>query len=355
VISDTWSGPLTVADGAIGPELGFGAVMGYYFNEPVLLIKASIGNRALGWDYLPPGSPEVQYNGYTYAAYGESPDKWLTGSTPTPIGWYAGREYDECFLNEADWSTNAVARGFTTPVVNVVDVLDNFATQYPQWAAQGFEIAGYVWWQGNRDILTGPPYTDRYETNMMQFIKQIRSYYVNRYPGKCGANASFVLATGCGDPQTSGNGLVVANGQLAVSDPAKHPEFAGNVKTMDTRGYWRDVSVSPANQGYHYNRNAETYMLTGDALGRGMISLLSAGTDANRPAFRSYGPRSGTSFPLSFSGPSGQSYQVLRSTNVARPLASWSVLDSGTFGASPVNYTNTSATNALEFYRIQSP
>ena len=69
----------------------------------------------------------------------------------------------------------------------------------------------------------------------------------------------------------------------------------------------------------------------------------------------SYGPLSGGSFPLTFSGPSGQSYQLLSSTNVTLPLASWTVLSSGTFGASPVTYTDTSATNATQFYRIQSP
>ena len=67
------------------------------------------------------------------------------------------------------------------------------------------------------------------------------------------------------------------------------------------------------------------------------------------------GPRSGTSFPLTFSGPSGQTYKVQTSTNVALPMASWTVLTSGSFGASPVTYTDTSATNAHQFYRIVSP
>jgi hypothetical protein len=63
----------------------------------------------------------------------------------------------------------------------------------------------------------------------------------------------------------------------------------------------------------------------------------------------------GTSFPLTFSGPSGQTYQVLTSTEVELPLASWTVLDFGNFVASPVTYTDTSATNAQQFYRIKSP
>ena len=63
----------------------------------------------------------------------------------------------------------------------------------------------------------------------------------------------------------------------------------------------------------------------------------------------------GRSFPLTFSGSSGQSYQVLTSTNVALPLSSWTVLTSGTFGASPVTYTDTGATSAQQFYCIKSP
>jgi hypothetical protein len=53
-------------------------------------------------------------------------------------------------------------------VTNTADVLDAFATQYPQWAAQGFEIAGYVWWQGYGD--QGEPAATQYRANMARFI-----------------------------------------------------------------------------------------------------------------------------------------------------------------------------------------
>ena len=33
----------------------------------------------------------------------------------------------------------------------------------------------------------------------------------------------------------------------------------------------------------------------------------------------------------------------------------WTVLTNDTFGASPVTYTDNNATNATQFYRIQSP
>ena len=72
----------------------------------------------------------------------------------------------------------------------------------------------------------------------------------------------------------AGNQLTVANAQLAVSgDKGKYPEFAGNVLTVETRDFWRTPAESPRDQGFHYNGNAETYMLVGDALGKGMVRL----------------------------------------------------------------------------------
>jgi len=47
------------------------------------------------------------------------------------------------------------------------------------------------------------------------------------------------------------------------------------VLTIETRDFWREPEVSPKNQGFHYNQNAETYMLVGEALGKGMLKLLS--------------------------------------------------------------------------------
>jgi len=63
-------------------------------------------------------------------------------------------------------------------------------------------------------------------------------------------------------------------GQLAVADPALYPEFAGNVFAADTREFWRESSVSPRDQGFHWNQNGETYYLIGEAMGKGMKTLI---------------------------------------------------------------------------------
>jgi hypothetical protein len=51
-------------------------------------------------------------------------------------------------------------------------------------------------------------------------------------------------------------------------------QFAGKVTCVESRDFWRDVDVSPANQDCHYNRNAQIYMEVGNALGWAMAELV---------------------------------------------------------------------------------
>lgn len=265
ILNDAYIGkgrstPLTAtANGnAIGPELGFGYVMGTFHDEPVLLIKACIGNRSLAWDYLPPGSNRFEVvekdpntgaeKSFVYAGYKDPQSFWEKGTEPKAGGWYAGKQYDDC-------------------TASIHEVLNTLDTRYPEYKDQGFEVAGFVWWQGHKD--TGSPvHASRYEQNLVNLINAWRKEF--KAP-----SAKFVVATGCGNPGREGLGLTIAEAQLAVDgDSGKHPEFKGNVKTIDQRGYWRDLGESPSDKGYHYNFNAETYLLTGDALGRAMVELL---------------------------------------------------------------------------------
>jgi hypothetical protein len=47
---------------SIGPELGFGYVMGTFHDEQVLLIKTAMGNRSLAFDFRPPSSGRTDPN-----------------------------------------------------------------------------------------------------------------------------------------------------------------------------------------------------------------------------------------------------------------------------------------------------
>jgi hypothetical protein len=246
---------------SIGPELGFGHIVGNHHDEPVLILKASQGNRSLGWDFLPPGSESFEQTDaegvtWVHAGYKQSPDRWQKGTEPKPIEWYAGKQYDDCF-NEAK------------------AVLAKFDEKYPQWKGRGYEIAGFGWWQSHKD--GGEQGKDpanvqakRYEHNLAHLIKTLRKEFN-------APKAPFVVAT-CGfnggegwEPGSSADTIFKA--QMNVSDTAKHPDLAGTVKSVDTRPFYRKPEVSPRNQSFHYHGNAETYMLVGESMGKAMLEL----------------------------------------------------------------------------------
>ena len=145
--------------------------------------------------------------------------------------------------------------------------LKNLEKYYPGYKGQGYEIAGFVWWQGHKD--QNAAHAGRYEQNLVQLIKTLRKDF-------SAPKAKFVCATiAFNGKELSGHGLTIAKAQLAVSEESKkYPEFKGNVKTIDARPFWRDKSVSPSGAGYHYNHNAETYMEVGNCLGKAMLELL---------------------------------------------------------------------------------
>jgi alpha-galactosidase len=54
---------------------------------------------------------------------------------------------------------------------------------------------------------------------------------------------------------------------------AERDEFRGNVAFVGTKRFWREAADSPTGQGYHWNTNAETYYLIGEAMGQSMLTL----------------------------------------------------------------------------------
>jgi hypothetical protein len=213
-------GNITSSNAMIGPELGFGKVLGDYFDEPVLLIKEAWGGRSLAVDFRPPSS------GGTTGAY------------------------------------------YTKTVNDVKNVLNNLGAYFPEYAGQEYKLEGIAWHQGWNDRVN-QAYNDEYEQNLVNFIKDIRD-------DLDAPNLPFVVAsTGMsGWSETHPRAISLMNAQEAVTDFDKYPEFEGNVGFVETRDFWRDASISPANQSYHWNQNAETMYLIGKGLGDEMELLI---------------------------------------------------------------------------------
>lgn len=209
---------------SIGPEVGFGYVMGHFHDEPVLLIKTAMGNRSLGFDFRPPSS----------------------GRT-APDNQFESLEYQ------------LMLKG-------VRETLERIEQIVPGYQGQGYEIVGFAWWQGHKDSGSTK---EEYEKHLVNLIDDLRRDLQ-------APNMKVVVAS------VGFHGYRLARGpwqgvweaQMAVGDPAQHPRFAGNVASVDTRDFWREVEESPRNQDYHYNRNPETYLLVGEAMGRAMARLL---------------------------------------------------------------------------------
>ena len=244
VRDDVWisyldrQGPLTVGYGAkndrIGPEMGFGNVVGDAFDQPVLLIKCAWGGKSLAVDFRPPSAGQVPYS------LGEKTDAAIA-QDPAIVGKY---------YRETVTLTKAA-------LANIKELVPGSDGRY--------ELVGFGWHQGWNDRIDDK-HNAAYESNMAHFIRDIRKELgVEKLP--------FVIAeTGMsGLEEKHPRALALMKAQAAV---AEHPEFQGNVAFVGTRVFWRPQQQSPSGQGYHWNTNAETYYLIGDAMGKAMLGLL---------------------------------------------------------------------------------
>jgi alpha-galactosidase len=128
-----------------------------------------------------------------------------------------------------------------------------------------YVIAGFGWHQGWNDRINDK-FNAEYEENLAHFIRDIRNDLgVPKLP--------FVIAeTGMTGPEEKHpRALALMKAQAAV---AQRPEFQGNVAFVGTKAFWRPQEQSPSDQGYHWNSNAETYYLIGEAMGQAMKQLL---------------------------------------------------------------------------------
>lgn len=231
-------GALTVGYGArtdkVGPELGFGWVVGDALDAPVLLVKCAWGGKSLAVDFRPPSAGRPTYS------LGPKQDA-AVGQDPAIVGRY----YREML---------ALTRDAFARIGELVPGSDG-----------RFVLAGFAWHQGWNDRVN-ERFTAEYEENLTHFIRDVRR--------ELGVPAlPFVIGeTGMTGPgEKHPRALALMQAQAAV---AARPEFQGNVAFVGTRDFWRDSADSPNNHGYHWNSNAETYTLIGEAMGEAMLRLL---------------------------------------------------------------------------------
>ncbi|HEX4612487.1 MAG TPA: sialate O-acetylesterase [Urbifossiella sp.] len=202
-----------------GPELQFGHVLGDHLPAPVLLIKAAWGGKSLYKDFRPPSSG------------------------------------------------GAVGPYYTKMLAEVRAGLDNLKTDFPALAGRGHQLAGFVWYQGWNDGVDPKTAVPEYEQNLVNLIKDVRK--------DLSAPSLPVVVGELTGPWVDAPGAW-ATLRKAQAAAAERPEFKGNVLFVPTRDFVRPATESPnPGHGHHEFGNAETLVLVGDALGKGMVRLLS--------------------------------------------------------------------------------
>jgi alpha-galactosidase len=255
-------GNLTVGYGSpkcIGPELEFGNVVGDRYAEQVLLIKVAWGGRSLYRDFRSPGAglppPEVL-------------EKMLASQKA---------KKPAATLDDVKAPFGASYRAM---LEEVNSTLASLTTLFPSYEGQGYELAGFVWFQGWNDMIDDVA-TAEYAVNMAHFIRDVRKDL--KVP-----NLPFVIGQ-MGIDGTQNVNAKMQKFKDAQAATAALPEFKGNVALVKTDVFWDQEADAVYKKGwrqnleewntvgsdypFHYLGSAKTLCRIGKALGEAMLAL----------------------------------------------------------------------------------
>ena len=211
-----------------GPELQFGHVVGDCLDNQVLIIKTAWGGKNLNEDFRPPGS-----------------------------GGQVGPFYKKM-------------------IQEVQEALTELKKNFPAYDGGGYELAGFVWWHGWNDFCDNKSAVPAYEQNLVNLISDVRKdlkapklpVVIGEFTGPWLKDSKSTIFK---DPLPAAAVAI----RKAQANAAARPEFKGSVLFVETHDFVRLPEESPCpGHGHHEFANGETYFLVGDALGKGMVSLL---------------------------------------------------------------------------------
>jgi hypothetical protein len=205
--------------GKIGPEFTFGLTMDAALEEPVLIIKTAWGGKSLHTDFRPPSAGPYVFSEAQLADYQKR-----------------GRNLDEVKAEKAK-ATGHYYRLMVQHVKAVLADPKRVCLEYD--AKDGYEIAGFVWFQGWNDLVDSGVYPNRnkpggyaaYSEVMAQFIRDVRKdFNAPKMP--------FVIGVLGVDGAKPNAGIVEF--RKAMAAPAALPEFKGNVIAVETAPFWSE-------------------------------------------------------------------------------------------------------------------
>ena len=219
----------------IGPEFTFGLYLQKFTDAPILLIKTAWGGKSLNTDFRPPSAGPYVFN-------------------ETQLAAFQKQGKDLAAIKAAKEKETGVS--YRLMIEHVKAVLGDLKRVVPGYdAAQGYELAGFVWFQGWNDMVDSGTYPNRdqpggyeaYSTAMAHFIRDVRQDlnapklpFVIGVLGIGGPTAEY-------GPDQQRYKAIHQNFRDAMAAPADLPEFKGNVVAVRTEKYWdRELTAAKA-------------------------------------------------------------------------------------------------------------
>jgi hypothetical protein len=259
-------GPLTVgyhSTKSIGPELGFGLIVGDRYEEPVLLIKTAWGGRSLYRDFRSPSA-------------GYPSEKVLEGML---ANLNKNNEKNKKPAATIDDVKKSFGASYREMMEEVRSTLEDLPAYVPGHASKQYELAGFVWFQGWNDMIDANA-TAEYASNLKHFIRDIRKDLKS-------PKLPFVVGEMGVDGVSAGGN--VKKFKEAQAAGAADPEFRGNVALVKTDVFWDTEAEAIFKKGwrenleawnrvgsdfpYHYLGSPKTMLRIGQAFGEAMLDL----------------------------------------------------------------------------------
>lgn len=225
-------GRLTAGYGAsgrgskIGPELTFGIYTQQRVDEPILVIKTAWGGKSLNTDFRPPSAGPYEFN----AQQLENLKK-------------QGKNIAQARADRAKMT----GQYYRLMMEHIKKVLDNIKRVYPAYDAKaGYELDGFVWFQGWNDMVDRGTYPNRAQSGGYAQYSEVMAHFIRDVRKDLSApKLPFVIGVmGVGGPvekygpDQKRYAGIHSEFRKAMAVPAKLPEFKGNVTAVFTENYW---------------------------------------------------------------------------------------------------------------------
>ena len=218
-------GKLTAGFGApekkIGPEFTFGLTMEKRLNGPVLVIKTSWGGRSLHTDFRPPSGGPFVWNEAHLAQHkkrGDDLDK-LKAEKVKATGVY-----------------------YREMIAHVQKVLKDIKRVVPDYdEKQGYELAGFVWFQGFNDYVGYSEYPDHDKPGGYDQYADLLAHLIRDVRKELSAPKMPVVIGVMGIDGLKGDKKApMMHFREAQRKPPTLDEFKGNVFAVETAPFWDD-------------------------------------------------------------------------------------------------------------------